>query len=51
MAQSEHRDIKSLKRYANLRQKHLADALAAIPSRRAKEDLGRSHPPPDGEIG
>jgi integrase len=34
MAQSGHRDPKSLKRYANLRRKFLADALAAIPNRR-----------------
>jgi len=37
MAQSGHRDPKSLKRYANLRQKHLADALAAMPPRRPKQ--------------
>jgi integrase len=37
MAQSGHRDPKSLKRYTNLRKKHLADALAAIPSRRSKK--------------
>jgi integrase len=37
MAQSAHRDPKSLKRYTNLRKKHLADALAAIPSRRSKK--------------
>jgi integrase len=37
MAQSGHRDPKSLKRYTNLRKKHLADALAAIPSRRSKQ--------------
>ena len=37
MAQSGHRDPKSLKRYANLRKKNLADALAAIPSRRSKQ--------------
>jgi integrase len=37
MAQSAHRDPKSLKRYANLRQKFLADALAAIPPRRSKK--------------
>ena len=37
MAQSAHRDPKSLQRYANLRQKHLADALAAIPARRSKK--------------
>jgi integrase len=37
MAQSGHRDPKSLKRYTNLRQKFLADALAAIPSRRSKK--------------
>ena len=37
MAQSGHRDPKSLKRYANQRQKFLADALAAIPSRRSKK--------------
>ena len=36
MAQTAHRDPKSLKRYANLRQKHLADKLAAIPSRGPK---------------
>jgi integrase len=33
MAQSAHRDPKSLWRYSNLRQKHLADALAAMPPR------------------
>ena len=33
MAQSGHRDPKSLKRYANLRKRHLADALAALPRR------------------
>jgi integrase len=33
MAQSGHRDPKSLKRYANLRKKHLANALAALPRR------------------
>jgi integrase len=33
MAQSGHRDPKSLKRYANLRRKHLADALAALAMR------------------
>jgi integrase len=37
MAQSGHRDPKSLKRYANLRKEHLADKLAAIPSRRSKK--------------
>ena len=37
MAQSAHRDPKSLKRYANLRKKFLADALAAIPPRRSKK--------------
>ena len=37
MAQSAHRDPKSLKRYANLRKKHIADKLAAIPSRRSKQ--------------
>jgi integrase len=37
MAQSGHRDPKSLKRYTNLRKTHLADALAAIPSRRSKQ--------------
>ncbi len=37
MAQSGHRDPKSLKRYTNLRKKHLADALAAIPSRSSKK--------------
>jgi integrase len=36
MAQSGHRDPKSLKRYTNLRKKHLADALAAIPPRGSK---------------
>ncbi|HVO93711.1 MAG TPA: site-specific integrase [Terriglobales bacterium] len=36
MAQSGHRDPKSLKRYANLRKKHLADKLAARPTRRSK---------------
>ncbi|HVO92873.1 MAG TPA: site-specific integrase [Terriglobales bacterium] len=36
MAQSGHRDPKSLKRYTNLRKKHLADALAAVPPRRSK---------------
>ena len=36
MAQSVHRDPKSLKRYTNLRKKHLADALAAIPRRGSK---------------
>lgn len=36
MAQSGHRDPKSLKRYANLRKAHLADALAAVPQRRKK---------------
>ena len=33
MAQSCHRDPKSLKRYSNLRKKFLADALAALPRR------------------
>ena len=37
MAQSGHRDPKSLKRYTNLRKEHLADALAAIPSRGSKK--------------
>ena len=37
MAQSAHRDPKSLKRYANLRKEHIADKLAAIPSRRSKK--------------
>ena len=37
MAQSAHRDPKSLKRYANLRQRFLADALAALPSRTGKK--------------
>jgi integrase len=37
MAQSAHRDPKSLQRYANLRKKHIADKLAAIPSRRSKK--------------
>jgi hypothetical protein len=37
MAQSGHHDQKSLKRYANLRKEHLADKLAAIPSRRSKK--------------
>jgi integrase len=36
MAQSGHRDPKSLYRYTNLRQKHLPDKLAAIPSRGPK---------------
>ena len=36
MAQSGHRDPKSLNRYANLRQEFLADALAAIPPRKRK---------------
>lgn len=37
MAQTGHRDPKSLKRYVNIRKKHLADALAALPQRRRKE--------------
>jgi integrase len=37
MAQTGHRDPKSLKRYINLRKKFLADALAALPKRAAKE--------------
>ena len=37
MAQSGHRDPKSLKRYANLRQAFLADALAALPQTRGGE--------------
>lgn len=37
MAQSAHRDPKSLQRYANLRKKHIADKLAAIPSRGSKK--------------
>src|SRR5664279_2811902 len=40
MAQSGHRDPKSLKRYTNLRKKHLADALAAIPSRATRSVHG-----------
>ena len=36
MAQSGHRDPKSLWRYANLRKEFLADALAAIPPRKPK---------------
>ena len=37
MAQSGHRDPKSLKHYANLRKEHLANKLAAMPSRRSKK--------------
>jgi integrase len=37
MAQTGHRDPKSLKRYINLRKNFLADALAALPKRTAKE--------------
>lgn len=35
MAQTGHRDPKSLKRYVNLRKNHLPDALAALPPRKA----------------
>ncbi|WP_168220224.1 site-specific integrase [Azospirillum thermophilum] len=37
MAQTGHRDPKSLKRYVNLRKGHLADALAALPPRQKRQ--------------